>query len=317
MVHIILLILRGAGIFLLVLLLLILAALAAVLFVPVRYRVKASVLEKKPDVSVRVTWLLHLLSVSAEYHPEEGPFALRVRILGFEPGKKAGGKRKEKKEKKEERLEAEEESSVSEAAGQEPQEFRMPEDKIPEEKRFNEPEPEPEKEEEDGARGERELRKRQKICRPSRPSLLERLGSLVRLIRDFFERLRRGAVSLGEKKEKLTAFLEDETNRKTLGLLRRQAGAAFRHIRPRKLRLYLRFGFEDPYWTGKVLGYASVFYAYYYKNIELVPEFEQEALEGELYARGRIRAAAMLALGGRMLLDRGFRNMVKKGLRRT
>ena len=128
---------------------------------------------------------------------------------------------------------------------------------------------------------------------------------------------KKGAVNLAEKKEKLTAFMQDEENQKLLHLLWRQAGGVFRHIRPRKLRLYLRFGFEDPYWTGKVLGYASMFYAYYHKNVELVPEFEQEVLEGNLYAKGRVRAGTLMAKGARLLLDKGFRNMLKKVLRRT
>ena len=92
----------------------------------------------------------------------------------------------------------------------------------------------------------------------------------------------------------------------------------FRHIRPRKLRLYLHFGFQDPSLTGKLLGYASVFYAYYYKTVDLVPEFQTDKLilEGDLYARGRVRAGTLLCKGVRLLFNRGCRKMIKKILKK-
>ncbi len=342
MVHVILLILKGLGILLLALLLLFLLALAAILLVPVRYRIEASVLEKKPDVSLRVTWLLHLLSVSAEYHPDAGPFAVKIRFLGMELGKEKKGKKGRKKGEQEEKKddsavwetehEAEkQETEESEAwwtEEQEREEFRTDEAEDAERIEDSETAEVPDDADESGASawewadaekhtGSQDTGSAKKGKSFGITFVWKRLQSLVRSVREFFGKLKKGAVNLAEKKEKLTAFMQDEENQKLLHLLWRQAGGVFRHIRPRKLRLYLRFGFEDPYWTGKVLGYASMFYAYYHKNVELVPEFEQEVLEGNLYAKGRVRAGTLMAKGARLLLDKGFRNMLKKVLRRT
>ena len=90
MLHGILFILKIIGILLLAVVGLIFAVMLLVLLVPVRYRLKASVLEKNPDVDVRITWLLHLLSVRVRYHPKGGPFDLAVRILGI----RLGGRKK-------------------------------------------------------------------------------------------------------------------------------------------------------------------------------------------------------------------------------
>ena len=90
MLHGILFILKIIGILLLAVVGLIFAVMLLVLLVPVRYRLKASVLEKNPDVDVRITWLLHLLSVRVRYHPKGGPFELAVRILGI----RLGGRKK-------------------------------------------------------------------------------------------------------------------------------------------------------------------------------------------------------------------------------
>ena len=61
-------ILKTAGVVLLVILILLLLLAALLLFVPVRYRAEGSLPEGgRPRASVRVTWLLHLLSFRLEY----------------------------------------------------------------------------------------------------------------------------------------------------------------------------------------------------------------------------------------------------------
>ena len=64
MLHILLLILKIIGIVLLVILGLLLAAVLLVLLVPLRYRLEGS-WHGEPAGKVRVTWLLHAVSVLA------------------------------------------------------------------------------------------------------------------------------------------------------------------------------------------------------------------------------------------------------------
>lgn len=66
MLHVILLILKIIGIVLLVILGLLLAVILVVLLVPFRYRIQGGYHEK-PKGGVRVTWLLHALSVAITY----------------------------------------------------------------------------------------------------------------------------------------------------------------------------------------------------------------------------------------------------------
>lgn len=79
MVHILLLILKIIGILLLILLGLVLGAILLVLLVPVRYRVEGA---KRPDIQGRlqITWLLHLISVAAEY---QNGISIQIKLLGF------------------------------------------------------------------------------------------------------------------------------------------------------------------------------------------------------------------------------------------
>ena len=132
------------------------------------------------------------------------------------------------------------------------------------------------------------------------------------------EKLKRSAEKLAEKKNSLVELIQDADNQSLFRLLLKQTGGVFRHIRPRKLRLYLHFGFTDTSLTGKLLGYASIFYAYYYKTVDLVPEFQTDTLilEGNLYAKGRVRAGTLLCKGVRLLFNRGCRKMIKRVLKR-
>ena len=74
-------VLKIIGIILLTVLALLLVLLLLLLFVPFRYKAAGSLHELKPDGSVRVSWLLHI--VSAELSLHEGVKLLTVRLFGF------------------------------------------------------------------------------------------------------------------------------------------------------------------------------------------------------------------------------------------
>ena len=79
MLHILLFILKIIGIVLLAALGLLLAALLLVLLVPVRYRLDGS-WHGSPAGKVRVTWLLHAVSVLVSY---ENGLEIGAKLLGF------------------------------------------------------------------------------------------------------------------------------------------------------------------------------------------------------------------------------------------
>ncbi|MCD8336377.1 MAG: DUF2953 domain-containing protein [Lachnospiraceae bacterium] len=111
--HVVLTILKVAGILLLALVLLVLALLFAILFVPIRYRLAAAFTESEKHGEIKISWLLHLISVKAsvelppsageegeaasdegfsteeEKHPLSGishmQMGVQIRILGMDP----------------------------------------------------------------------------------------------------------------------------------------------------------------------------------------------------------------------------------------
>lgn len=364
MLHGILFILKIIGILLLAVLGLILAVTLLVLLAPVRYRLKASVLEKNPDVDLRITWLLHLLSVRARYHPKGGPFDLSVRILGIRlGGRKKSGEDGDGDEDGEIKLrDRAEEGTEQEDSDDEFGEEQLLEllekgledtDGLPEERAEGnagavEPDDtsvgqgngaapadrltaEPDEEDWERLFAENETdseafdmgkafgaEKEKSSAADRLRRIIDKIGSSFQGIPEKVEKLKRSAEKLAEKKNSLVELIQDADNQSLFRLLLKQTGGVFRHIRPRKLRLYLHFGFTDPSLTGKLLGYASIFYAYYYKTVDLVPEFQTDTLilEGNLYAKGRVRAGTLLCKGVRLLFNRGCRKMIKRVLKR-
>lgn len=408
MLHGILFILKIIGILLLTVLGLIFAVTLLVLLTPVRYRIEASVLEKNPDVDLRVTWLFRLLSVRARYHPDRGPFDLSVRILGIRLGGrkksgKDGDRAKDEDGDRRLRTQVEEETEPEDGDdefGEEqllellekgledadglPEETAegnagaMESDDMPADRgngvaqddrlmadvektsadaekifadvektsvntdkalenagekaaKTSEMMAEPDEEDWERLFAENETDSEASDMGESfgtekeKSSVINRLKKIIDKILNSFqsipekvEKLKRGIEKLAEKKNSLMEFIQDADNQSLFRLLLKQTGGVFRHIRPRKLKLYLHFGFTDPSITGKLLGYASVFYAYYYKTVDLVPEFQTDTLilEGNLYAKGRIRAGTLLCKGVRLLFNRGCRKMIKRVLKR-
>ncbi|MCD8105216.1 MAG: DUF2953 domain-containing protein [Lachnospiraceae bacterium] len=99
---VILTILKIIGILLLALLLLVLLLLTAFLFVPIRYRARVAYTEQAREGEVRITWLLHLVSLRIAYDLKESKQLLQLRIFGISPDRVRAfwGRRKAKKSRR-------------------------------------------------------------------------------------------------------------------------------------------------------------------------------------------------------------------------
>lgn len=309
-------VLKIIGLILLAVLGLIVLLILLVLLVPVRYQAEGAFLEKHPKGRAGGSWLLHALSVQAVY---EDQFDLVIRVLGI----RIGGRKKaapedsvEKESQAEGKVQKKDENKKEEPVVSEPvvPEPAISEPVIPE-PAISEPAAEaPE------ARKKEDHRPKNDVPKSAEPE--EKKGIFQRIrgkweslhdkITGKLQELRQKFLDLKEKKEKLQNFLQDENNKKTLALAKRQLFRLVRHILPRRMTGWFRFGFDDPYTTGRVLTILSPFYGLYADKVKLIPVFEESVLEGELQLKGRIRIGTVLVTAGRMLLDKNFRKILKK-----
>ena len=303
MLHIILFILKILGLLVLIVLGLVLAVVLLILLVPVRYQAEGSY-DGKVRGKARITWLLHILSVSAQY---EEDLIVRVRILGFRIGKpkKMDSELKEAEDIMVQAMEIMEPEPIREAlevkdeihdrVKEEPKNLPPPKEELRS--------PTPPKEEPKKKKGFRVMGVFEKLKKKV-------LRAFTKL-KFFFLRICDTLRTIKDKKDEIYAWISNKENQKTGKLLFRQVKRLVRHILPRRGKGNITFGFDDPYLTGQVLTYASVIYPLCHKHLNLYPVFDQTVFTMEGTFRGRIRMGSVLLIGSRMLLNRNFRRLLK------
>ena len=288
-------ILKWLGILLLVLLGLVLTVLLAVLFVPVRYEAEGS-FRGELLAKGQISWLWRLFSIQAVY---DGDTEVSLRIFGVKPGRK--------KETAERTEKTETPDPVVTGSG------KRPEEEVPVyESRSKAEAPASEKHQgtEEGikekvpAAGTKNAKNGQKKKRVRQ--------SLFQKIKVTFQRICGKLKTAEERWQKLMEFLEKEENKNTFRLLKRQVIRFFKHVLPGKVSGTVRFGFEDPYTTGRILTYISPFYGWYGRTIQVIPVFDEQVLDGELSLKGRIRIATLLFIGFQVWRDKNFRTLLKR-----
>ncbi len=98
------------------------------------------------------------------------------------------------------------------------------------------------------------------------------------------------------KKEKIFDFLADEVHKTAFGKVKKEGIWLLRKLKPQKFWVKIRYGFEDPYLTGKILAVCSMLYPFMGGNVNIYPDFERKILKGQLKTAGKIRASCFVKI---------------------
>ncbi len=99
-----------------------------------------------------------------------------------------------------------------------------------------------------------------------------------------------------KKTNRIKKFWNLECTVKTRKYLKKYIISIFKHIRPRKIKGYVHYGFEEPYKTGQITGYLSLMPFVYQKGFSLEPDFYNKVLEGHIYMRGHVQIGYLLRI---------------------
>ena len=282
----ILTVLKVIGIFLLAVLGLVLFFLLSALFVPVCYRMwgkrTATVLEGKASVS----WLFGLIRLSVGYVDSQSKLelylfgipllALKDRINRWRKKRRKPGKRMRQGK-----------SSDTKPADQMRKDNQAVQVKEPAEK--------PVQDQVDSDSTEQEPDTAAVIFQKIKEILLK----IWRFPGRVLERIRKSRLTFRQfcdKIKKWYRFLQMDDTKQALLFLKGKGFLVLRHMLPVKIQGNLHFGFEDPSITGQVLAVAGMVYPLYGKTFRIIPDFEQQVLEGEVNLKGRV-------FGGYLLLQ--------------
>ena len=106
------------------------------------------------------------------------------------------------------------------------------------------------------------------------------------------------------KLEMIGDLFEDEDIIDAVKRIKRYGVNGVKLLLPQKLNAKIIFGFEDPYYTGKVLGWIAALIPIYGDHIDITPDFEKRILKGELKIKGRIRRYKILYLLWKVYKDK-------------
>lgn len=325
--------LRILGILILAVILLVLLVVLLVLLVPIRYQVWAESKEENSlYAKVRIHWLLHLISLTAEYREE---LIYRLKILGItvldekkastaertgdanepqpeandpiipkEPGTKWSPVKPEilKVEKKAEK------DSITDSKT-EPQSTVAPDSDTPstQKKSFSE-------------KAEDIWIKVMEFI----SNIPEKIAALLEKWADFQENIGErvdallGKIEeLNRKKDRLMRQLQDEQNQFAVKEIFKTLGKLLKHIRPGKLKIKGRLGFDDPAQTGQVFGIIGMLMPLYGEHIQLEAVFDEKIMEGDLYLGGRIRLGTLAWFAIRLVMRREVRRLISQVRRLT
>lgn len=272
MLHILFLILKIIGMILLAIFGILILLLCTVFLMPANYLIQTKTEEglKALSFKAKAHWFLHLFTVYYIYKDKKSDWQVRIGWKTFNHKDNDDSVRSEKKH----------------------------EDVIVEEVESSEKD-ETTRTKQSGEKGDRETTKTpEKQC--ENQSWFKKIKCTILKICDKIK-------SFWETKEKITSFLTDDVHVEAFKIVKTELGILARHLRPRRIRGFVKFGFEDPYRTGQVLAGLSILYPFYGENVEIYPDFEQKILKGDLYIKGHIRMVHLATLLWRLFFNRYVR----------
>lgn len=323
LIHVLLILLKFLGIFLLFLLCLIFLILAA----PIRYSFHFHAGEEASfGGQIKVTWLLGILYIRGSYI--EKIFEYHVRIFGYqilgnqkeflEKKQKRERKKQKKRNKKSEKsnnkenvpapLKQEESRGDDRSAEQDMQteeSVSLEQEGTCEECRSAKQEMQPEEKVSPEQEGTcEECRSAEKAVEPmeKKPSSTDR----------FREKATGRLDSLRKKIHEFREAYQEYHGKQLMDFAKQSIIKILRHVLPRRMRGFIRFGFDDPAVTGIVTGGAALFYPKYRDTLVLEPDFGQECFEADCRGRGRIHPGFFLYMGLKALWNPDVRVLLKK-----
>lgn len=319
MLHILLTILSTLGIVLLVILGIIIFLVLCLLFTPVCYSGKVRKQGDSLYAGATVYWLLHLVHVRITYEDRKASWEIRILGIPVLRLREWLKRRKLKKKKKEGfRYEgarkkptvppggagrAEKAQGKAESQQAEPRQHRQEtagrQESAGAQSRREEPGGE-----EAGAESGGFLRRGFQVLR----TIASLPGKLRAVLKKIFSTIR----NICGKIREWYQFLTSHTFQEAFRVIRTEGKVILKHVLPRRISGYVKFGLEDPATTGQVLGVLGMFYPVLPEKLEVIPDFENPGLEADVKARGHVFLIVLLVHGLRIFRNRYVQKVIKK-----
>ena len=326
MLHILLTILKVIGIIILVLISLVILIIAAILFVPIRYSIDA-IYDRKVknlDFKIKITYLLHLISVKYIYKDD----GLSIKIFGikthfFDKETKAMEEKINKETKMFEKMSSEIKDNMTEMPEVYEQLKKIDEERDRLAENVNKTEENIENNNKDNDTEENTEENKEEnteeFIKVEKQNIFSRIYSKIKAIIikikyrfiKFCDTIKKICKNVNDLKE----FISDDNTKEAFGFLKKEALILLKHIRPRRIKGYVHFGFDDPSYTGNLLGLIYMILRGSPKEFRINPDFENKVFDGEIHAKGRVQCYLLLIIGIRLYKNDNLKLLLER--RRT
>ena len=109
-------------------------------------------------------------------------------------------------------------------------------------------------------------------------------------------------------------ILNDDLTKKSFNAIKTNLVKLIMHIFPRDISGRFVFGFEDPYYTGKLLELFALLYAGAGDALYVEPVWEKHRFEADLKFSGRMWALYVLIIFLKLILNKDFKEFRRKYL---
>ena len=260
--HILLIILKITGIILLTILIFLVCLAVMVLFVPLRYRIKALFGEDNKrtksqadySVSVKAKWLLGIVSVNFVY-PDYDRQVIKLFGIPFRKRNKKRTKKNRTKKTKSEPVKTSKPKEQEEAVKSKEQE------------------------------------------KPVRPVEVKKKKQAARKEKKHkFRRMKKTKEKKGRIKQIKTYYgiLSDSENKNAFSFLKKTLFSLIRHSAPDKLVADLVIGLGDPCNTGFLFGGLGLLISVVKGKYNITPDFYNKRIDGRVYLKGKIRSVVVI-----------------------
>lgn len=298
------LVLKIIGFILLGLLAFFVLLLLAVLFVPIRYRVVTQY-EEKAIARITAGWFLHLIRVRLVISDQEK--SCKLKLFGiplidfFSPRKDRRKKRRSK------RHQDKQPAKQSVHQDKQPAKQSVHQDEQPVEQSVHQDKQNSlqikEEQQQIGSEKEKASGFDTDQASDEKASFFTKVRIYINRIFDKIKEIRKKETNLKEKYNKWLVVLKRDRTKEALEKCKNTLCKVLKAVLPRKWKLFVHYGMEDPALTADILGYYWMLFAVLSGHIDCQPDFENKVFECNLHAKGHIRMITMVIAGWKFLFD--------------
>jgi len=290
-------ILKILGIILLCILGFFLFLLLCVLFIPIRYRLKAK--RKCGDnipvsADIKISWLLHFITLTYSY-PLQKYIKLKVLGITLYSSEKKSMDEKESVEKDSTAKVSTAEDSAEQNSDLSDRESHIIQEPLEE---------------------ELEKKYEENIEDPTIIKFIKKLFELLRNIKYTILKIYDKIKKIINEIRYYMAVIRSECFKRAFLLCKTEVLALLTHILPKKLNGNFVIGTGDPASTAQILAIHGMLYPLIGNHISIIPDFDNAIFEGDLFIKGRITVFKILKIAIKVYFNKDIRRVIhlfKKG----